>query len=39
MQLTAMIANFIYSVIGEILTHLFMYLGFNWAILGAKPVD
>jgi uncharacterized membrane protein YjfL (UPF0719 family) len=30
MQLTAMIVNFIYSIIGGILTLIFMYFGFKW---------
>ena len=30
MQLTAMIVNFIYSVIGGVLTLLFMYFGYKW---------
>jgi len=30
MQLTAMIVNLIYSVIGGILTLLFMYFGYKW---------
>ena len=30
MQFTAMIANFIYSILGGILTLLFMYLGYKW---------
>ena len=30
MQLTAMIINFIYSVIGGVLTLLFMYFGYKW---------
>jgi uncharacterized membrane protein YjfL (UPF0719 family) len=30
MQLTAMIVNFTYSIIGGILTLLFMYLGYKW---------
>jgi len=30
MQLTAMIVNFVYSIIGGVLTLLFMYLGYKW---------
>ncbi len=30
MQLTAMIVNFIYSIMGGILTLLFMYIGYKW---------
>ena len=30
MQLTAMIVNFVYSVIGGVLTLLFMYFGYKW---------
>ena len=30
MQLTAMLVNFIYSVIGGVLTLLFMYFGYKW---------
>jgi uncharacterized membrane protein YjfL (UPF0719 family) len=30
MQLTAMIINLIYSLIGGILTLLFMYFGYKW---------
>lgn len=30
MQFTAMIINFIYSIIGGILTLLFMYFGYKW---------
>jgi hypothetical protein len=30
MQLTAMIVNFIYSVIGGVLTLLFVYFGYKW---------
>jgi uncharacterized membrane protein YjfL (UPF0719 family) len=30
MQLTAMIVNFIYCVIGGVLTLLFMYFGYKW---------
>jgi hypothetical protein len=30
MQLTAMIVNFIYSILGGILTLLFMYFGYKW---------
>jgi uncharacterized membrane protein YjfL (UPF0719 family) len=30
MQFTAMIVNFIYSVIGGVLTLLFMYFGYKW---------
>ena len=30
MQFTAMIVNFIYSILGGILTLLFMYLGYKW---------
>jgi len=30
MQFTAMIINFIYSILGGILTLLFMYFGYKW---------
>ena len=30
MQLTAMIVNFIYSILGGVLTLLFMYFGYKW---------
>jgi uncharacterized membrane protein YjfL (UPF0719 family) len=30
MQLTAMIINFIYCLIGGVLTLLFMYFGYKW---------
>ena len=30
MQLMAMLTNFIYSIIGGILTLLFMYFGYKW---------
>ncbi|UCH06725.1 MAG: DUF350 domain-containing protein [Deltaproteobacteria bacterium] len=30
MQLTAMIVNFVYCVIGGVLTLLFMYFGYKW---------
>ncbi|GAI79198.1 MAG: DUF350 domain-containing protein [Deltaproteobacteria bacterium] len=30
MQLTAMIVNLIYSIIGGVLTLLFMYFGYKW---------
>ena len=30
MQLTAMIVNFVYSIIGGVLTLLFMRLGYKW---------
>lgn len=30
MQLTAMIVNFVYSIMGGILTLLFMYIGYKW---------
>ena len=30
MQFTAIIINFIYSIIGGILTLMFMYFGFKW---------
>jgi len=30
MQFTAMIVNFIYSIIGGALTLLFMYFGYKW---------
>jgi uncharacterized membrane protein YjfL (UPF0719 family) len=30
MQLTAMIVNLIYSIIGGVLTILFMYFGYKW---------
>jgi len=30
MQLAAMIVNFVYSIIGGVLTLLFMYLGYKW---------
>jgi uncharacterized membrane protein YjfL (UPF0719 family) len=30
MQLTAMIVNVIYSIIGGVLTLLFMYFGYKW---------
>lgn len=30
MQFTAMIINFIYSILGGILTLAFMYLGYKW---------
>ena len=30
MQLTAMIINFIYSIMGGILTLVFMYFGYKW---------
>jgi len=30
MQFTAMIVNFIYTILGGILTLLFMYLGYKW---------
>ena len=30
MQFMAMIVNFIYSILGGILTLLFMYLGYKW---------
>ena len=30
MQLTAMLVNFVYSVIGGVLTLLFMYFGYKW---------
>jgi uncharacterized membrane protein YjfL (UPF0719 family) len=30
MQLTAMIVNFIYCLIGGVLTLLFMYFGYKW---------
>lgn len=30
MQLTAMIVNFIYCIIGGVLTLLFMYFGYKW---------
>jgi uncharacterized membrane protein YjfL (UPF0719 family) len=30
MQLTAMIVNLIYSVVGGVLTLIFMYFGYKW---------
>ena len=30
MQFTAMIVNFIYSIIGGIITLVFMYFGYKW---------
>jgi len=30
MQLTAMIVNLVYSIIGGVLTLLFMYFGYKW---------
>ena len=30
MQLTAMIVNFIYAIIGGIITLVFMYIGYKW---------
>lgn len=30
MQFTAMIVNFIYSIVGGFLTLLFMYFGYKW---------
>ena len=30
MQLTAMLVNFIYAILGGLLTLLFMYFGFKW---------
>jgi uncharacterized membrane protein YjfL (UPF0719 family) len=30
MQLTAMIVNIIYSIVGGVLTLLFMYFGYKW---------
>ena len=30
MQLSAMVINFIYSILGGILTLLFMYFGYKW---------
>ena len=30
MQLTAMIVNIVYSIIGGVLTLVFMYIGYKW---------
>jgi uncharacterized membrane protein YjfL (UPF0719 family) len=30
MQVTAMIVNIVYSIIGGVLTLLFMYIGYRW---------
>jgi len=30
MKLTAMVVNFVYSIIGGLLTLLFMYFGYKW---------